>query len=522
MEKPPSLLFFTSSLQSTSTNVLFHSLAKPGHLWLLLLFFVFFTPKLFAQEKTLSINASNFVQEVVKNNFDYKLSSLDEKIKLAIYHETKGQLYISPLNLTYRQNTNEIPGASNSLSFGADWSHVFLRTGSKLSVRLDNTLSKRNPSLLSSQPSSETWRNTIDLIKFEQPFLRNSFFGNYNNRFLDIYRFEVQRSRSDFNLNAEAIVYRALSSFFLYQINVESLKTLELDLIDAKETLVFNRRKERLGTIDEKDLISSEVLTIQIQLQVNSLKKELDLLRNNLLAFIGKSSGDYQKIEISDETKYPKQEYKLSSSYALALENREDYKKIYLDQLAAENSLQVGKLARLPELNATFGLSLIGSGDTLGDSYNDLGFSLDKMDISWGLKFGFYTDLKWYSYAVERAQVLIQQAELNLKKTKLAIYNEVEERILNINNALQQLNDRQRIQNFIRRKYQLSRKDYFNGRIDFSDNINSKKELQTAELDYLTQKLSYQQALLDYQWTTGILLSQFNIKVLDAQAKVPN
>ncbi len=490
---------------------------------LILLAFVSETP--LAAAETLKLNLKSFSQAVIANNLQLQAARQNSSITYAAYEQQRASSYPSLISGDYQYNpliSGDIGGQLSS--FNLSWNTNFI-SGTTLSIGMNNQVNETVSlaSLTATTTSTNTiWSVGIPSITISQKLLNGGFIKGYNSKVLDTLLYTARAEDARYKLEVAATLLSALITYHRYM-NTQALITLyERDLKDVTELFRFNRRKSRLGTLNERDLLSSEILTQETKRTLTSTKNTLAQLRTALFVYMGmKPKTNAAAATLVFTETLPLQHRKTAAEVLLpaALAAREDYQALQTSLISAQNELTVARLARLPSLDLSLSATLIGSGDTFTASYNNIAPSdINHYNVTVGLEFSAYTDSKWYKAQTQTAALSVKQLESQLQELQLNILQELQNNLIALSESRQLLTSSREILELTRKRYAAVSKDYKDGRVDFEINVAVKRELFRARTAYLNSKFSYESNLLNYQYLTGELNKLYNINALSHPA----
>ena len=467
-----------------------------------------------------------YLDKLKKNNLQKQINALNPSIQRAVYKEAKYTSgYLGSFSANYSQNETDAPrslvNTGERVSFDFGWNYRVLESGTALSATLRNNFIK-NQTPLPTTTSGETWLNTISL-RVEQPLLSRGFIFRENERYLDANKFTAQLAESRFNQNYANLVYQAVFLYWQYRINLENFTFQKQSLADSRRILAFNKRKLQLEAISEVDVLENESQIINARIQLSQTEKTLQLLKENILFFMGvplRNNGEITLV-FEDELVVEKIDTTDEEVFNEALNNRNEFKDLAIQSESARNALVLGRLSFIPRLNFFMQYDIIGSGDTYGAAFSDMGFNLERNDLKWGLNFSFNTDIGAYRVPLERPSLLVTQAEKNYDLFLETLRKDVRQRVRELNNDYENYVQNRKNLALQRRKFRLSLTKYRRGEINFAIHINNKNTFNAAQIAYLNSKLAYLQSYLNLEVVQGTLLKRFNLEKIPISEDIP-
>ncbi|BBM88999.1 hypothetical protein COTS27_00686 [Spirochaetota bacterium] len=468
----------------------------------LLLVGIFGLTHLNAQQK-LSYTVDSFSSDVISNNLQVQINKIEPEqlYKNYLLQKSDRVPHSFNVNLSYSPFflTSPVVG-----SLSAAWQANFL-TGTTLSLGFSGQHTK---------PSADENLFVVGTpeVTLRQSFLRNSFINNQIRKELYPALYNARASEENTQHLVATTLFNALTTYHQYLVNQELITLLERDQRDVASILRFNKRKSRLGALRESDLLSSEILNIEAGNALINARTANERLKNNLILFLGKSPKDEYEIVLTDSIPLAKPEIDKTIISQAAITNRRDYKALMTQLASARNSLAVSKFKKLPTLDLEISTSLLGTGSSFVDSFGNINAgSGSNYNVNIGLNFGFRTDGRWYRSVAAGSEREVIKTELQLLQLKENIEAEIENILIVLEQNHTIFTKNKRLLDLTQNRYRMIRKDYYEGIVDFTTNVNVKRELINARSTYLNSKLMYEISLLEFQYLTGQFHDIYNI-----------
>ena len=132
------------------------------------------------------------------------------------------------------------------------------------------------------------------------------------------------------------------------------------------------------------------------------------------------------------------------------------------------------------------------------------------------LEYSFGANVKGALYGfgtfTKRPKNALHLSNIHLRKVKNNIYREIEkdnQKAVTLKETLSQIKN---ILSLHKKRHVLTKKHYMQGRINYSDYLNSSKELQFAQKSYLTAFFNLQMTYLKQNMSNGTFLNSETIK----------
>ena len=279
----------------------------------------------------------------------------------------------------------------------------------------------------------------------------------------------------------------------------------------------------RNSTLNRKDLLANQSQVLQNQISLEETELNQKILFETLLGHINikPNSEQAKRISFEDELVLPDSlELDPDQAYENALSQRSDLLAIKLEIEAAKNAIRLGKSYLFPTLNAFVGVDFLGQGEDIAGTFNyDISDS-NGIDIKWGLNFLMYLDALSYRITTTRPQLQLIQAMQKLSLQENSIKNSINSSVLLVDQAFKVLKQREIIRRYMSDRYAISRKDYVNGKIDFSQHLQNSIDIQTARINFQVSKIDFYSKLLNHYFLEGTLLERYNLTGMPVDGKL--
>ena len=290
------------------------------------------------------------------------------------------------------------------------------------------------------------------------------------------------------------------------QLAFEVVKTFQA-IIQAEKMVAV--REEALASItaalevgrarfDAGDLLKQDLLNLELQQSLSSenliqSRHALELTRRSFLNLLGLQEG---QIAIDPESG-SKQEIPKAFDY----HNRHELKKLEAIEQAALAELKKAQGGKLPSV------------DTFAGYQMDTGTVLDETGDSWmaGIRMNYTLfDGRKTSSQITIAQLKLQEIQGLRKKTELALNLEVQQALLDYEQAKKRLSVTRKMVGVATEVIRLSRARFSEGVILSSDLIDFEMRLSDAQARKLAAKAGYRVAIANLRRATG--LEQFHME----------
>ena len=482
-------------------------------LFLFLLLFIFLESN--ENEKQITLTLEEYLNKVINNYNKIKISKLSTLIKEALIEEHKAINYGSRFKLGADQTTTEITGKP-TLGMNLSWMIDFI-SGTKFDVKLNQ--SKSETTVLSGKdakgnPQTKTvdmWNSTLSTT-VKQSLVLNNYFHNKLKLEPKILNFEKQKI--EYNKLLASIILEAITTYWKYKINKEQYDISKKALEDSVKLLDFNKRKQRIGTAKKTDIEINEILLIRSKDDLRNALENIQKLKDSIAYLIGIEI-DNNDIDFifKDELISNKIDLDKEKIYRTAFNKRDDWQLANMDLIIAKNAYKIALYNLWPSFDVFATYSLFGKDEEYGKTFSKMEFKPESSELKIGATFSFSTSVSFYTLVDKRPVYAIESANINLNDLNQSIKKELNKKILEVSSAYESLNSSSKVLKLRESIYFSGRKDYFNGIINSSRNVENKNNLRLASKNYLQNKLKYQQVILALELAEGILLEKYNINI---------
>ena len=488
------------------------------------LFSIFLIVAQSLQAQNVVYNLSNFAREVFIKNPQIKVDEVDPKLQEAIFLENYKIKFNSSLSAGYNQKTNTGTNPTNTLSLGTEFQYTFAPVSTKVTVGLNVTsLDITTEGANAADPIQTSLATSVTSLSITQPLLFGGLAYISPQRQLDIDRYLTRIQRAAFNSKLNGNILKSLIDYHRYLVNKDLIFSSKRSLANSREILAFNRKKVRNSTLNRKDLLANQSQVLQNQISLEETELNQKILFETLLGYINikPNSEQAKRISFEDELVLPDSlELDPDQAYENALSQRSDLLAIKLEIEAAKNAIRLGKAYLFPTLNASIGVDFLGQGEDIAGTFNyDISDS-NGIDIKWGLNFLMYLDALSYRITTTRPQLQLIQAMQKLSLQESSIKNSINSSVLLVNQAFKVLKQREIIRRYMSDRYAISRKDYVNGKIDFSQHLQNSIDIQTARINFQVSKIDFYSKLLNHYFLEGTLLERYNLTGMPVDGKL--
>lgn len=456
---------------------------------------------------TVELTLEEYLKQVRANNPKIKIEELKPAISGTILEEetiTKG--FGGNLAANYSQNHSDsiLSPENKILNYG--WSYKLFPTGTQFGINFNNTQAPVN--------GEDQWKTTAGFTITQPLLFGGLLFDNQNT--IDIKRYDYEISKVTFDSAVENIISQSLNLYWQY-ILTQEINDLSKELLkNSEDLLIFNQQRVSIGTVSESDILNSKSQIIKNKIDVQNSDNSLKQLKESILYNIGYINPLNTEVElkINDTHDVVANEVTYANAYATAQKERNEFELYSLQIAAAENALDLGWKNLFPQLNAFITYSFLGRDTSLGGSFGKAfdGLSLNNTDIKWGFTFNINTEINKYQIAQQRPRQIKSQVRRSLIDFQYTLRNDLRVKIRSLNNAYDVVLKNQEIVILTRNRYNIARKEYEIGKLDFTRLVNIEQELKQATISYLNSKLSYFNAKLALDLAQGTIQKEYGLE----------
>lgn len=405
-----------------------------------------------AQYKETISSVQQAISLALKNNSNVITAYLD-KVKA---QEKVSEVYSENLVPTLTLNSRYIRNFK---------SQIFYIAGEQFAIGTDNTFT-----------------NQIDLVE-PIPILGTPVFSGI--RIAEYY----EKNQAENILNVENTVRADVKkAYYTVLLTKAVVDVNQLTLENAQENFDVVNSKYVNGVATEFDYLRARVRVENSIPELDQSNRNYEISRKALINAIGlKSTED---IQVVDELTYDSTEVWANEDYLIS-KISEDYVQVRQLRIAKdinEELVKVDKANYLPKLNV-FGQYVLGTGENDGQSISNYRFY---NTLNAGI--GLYWDLNLFrnSHKVKQSEIEVKktQEQINDVKQKLKLLSQ--SAIIAIEDAKQRIQSQRSTLSLAERSLELANASYRAGALNQID-------VQAAELSLSQTRLSYLQAIYDYQ-----------------------
>ncbi len=496
-------------------------------------------------EKTISLSLEQCIMKALENNLSVAISVLSPQLSEISLVASKEKWLPS---LSFGFNLRDTSQASYSFldasdavntvnrTFSGDFSQL-LPTGGTLTLSVDGDKTDSNRSFQSINPR---YGGTLS-FNFNQPLLRN--FGiKMNRREIVIAQNNLDISELDFKTSLQNTVYSIEEAYWNLVYSIENLNVRQQSLQLAEDLLEKNRRAVEVGTMAPIDVLSAESTVASRRADIIETRAQVKNYEDNLKTLINlaaeRDDVDLLTILPTDQPGLERVLVSLDQALATALDNRADLQSTKLDIKNSELNVSWAKNQMLPGLSLSARYWSPGiTGDQIVYQGNPLlgiishtipGSPSDAWKDAFGLKYGNLSLSLNLDIPLDSifTQTTLLQAKVNLERAMLQMKNQEQQIFQEIRNAVRAVETNwERVQAYkvaadlARRQLEGEEERLKVGLTTPYFVLQYQRDLRNAQIMELRSIMDYNLSLARLQRSTGVILSEKNISVMDVLGK---
>jgi len=291
------------------------------------------------------------------------------------------------------------------------------------------------------------------------------------------------------NRQRQIVVFQVASQFLAYIQAVEQIKVQQENLLAATQLLSQIEEFVRVGTRPISDLYQQQANVEQAELTILQTEQLVQISEANLLQILRLDPlGSYEFIvpDLTEDAFIP-QEFNLTDLYMRAQRQRGDLRAQEVAVEAAAQGLRVARSSSLPQLSFS-----AGAGSSFNSGIEQVGF-FDQLDqnrsqsISLSLNLPIFNRFRTRTQ-VQRAQVSLDNAKLNVEAIEQQIGVEIRQAYLDYLTAEKQLDVSRRQLEFREQALEAARERYNVGAATLVELTQSQSDFVQASQDEVSAR----------------------------------
>ncbi len=478
---------------------------------LLFIFFIFI-PSFFYGSQILSLRDSIYMalnnNTDIKNAFkSYEQNKLDQLKTLS--------MYIPNIGLNYTTSSINEPNVSQTFSSYPIDNNSFnpyisfmLPGGGHIKAEYKSDYSKSNPKIMPGFTASPESYTRKFMISFSQPLLQNLLLIPYDINILRMAKYSKNIAKLAVLQAADNIAYTSAVTYINIFINKLNLKVMESSLKRAELLLKKNKKKKKLGLVENTDILNSSASLKKRYSDLMLTKNQIRELKDNLKLLINTEHFFVISTNIKIKNQTNTLQIDVQKEVETAYKNRIDLKILeqqkYIQKLRILNS----KSKLFPQLNLIGSYSYYGNAANEEDSSGAL-YNGDNKSWTIGINLSYPIYPKSPISELKKVKLELDKLDNSIKKKKLEIANQIRFRVNSIRvnqNRIKLLEERIILQ---KQKLKEEEQKYKIGRSSTQIILMYQDDIESAETEYLRVKLNYYISLLALEYNKGTFLKSY-------------
>lgn len=443
------------------------------------------------------------------------------EVKLAKLEAEKGQTHVNSAESTFdttatatadwkddrdKSTSTSLVGTKNiTENFNAGLTKKIM-TGTSFDLQFKNVHKETDAT---SAALKTYWDPKLEL-NITQPILKN-FFGvnDRNNLKIGELKNILSRYRSEDQL--ETALSQISKLYWDFSAAQESLHIKKEALEHAKKLHAANKKKLKLGTLEETDLLASEANVLSRENDTLIAQNTWELAHENLkVALEEKTSLIFVP---KDPVTFQEETLELSKSIEEAFKNKKEYL-VAQKELEQKNiSLSISKNSLFPQIDLVATLASNGLDKDYPKAVNDIG-SLNYPTYYAGItfKFPFENNLAKSTYDQNRIEKLT--ALYKFQKLQNEIHLDIAQHLKTLTTFALKAQTSEKITALLKKKMLEEEKKFNQGRSSINFVIQFQEDTLNSSIQKIQATLDYEKARLDFKKAQGTLLDELLKKAL--------
>ena len=443
------------------------------------------------------------------------------EVKLAQLEAEKGQTHIDSAESTFDTTASATADwkedrdkpASTSLSgtktitgnLNAGLTKKII-TGTTLDLQFKNIYKETDAT---SSALKTYWDPKLEL-NITQPILKN-FFGVNDRNNLKVGELKNLLSRYRSQDQMETALSQISKLYLDFSAAEETLHIKKEALEHAKKLYAANKKKLKLGTIEETDLLASEANVLSRENDTLISKNNWELAHENLKVALEEKTAVV--FVPKDPVTFHEETFELAKSIEEAFKNRKEYLVAQKDLEQKNISLSVSNNSLFPQLDLVATLASNGLDNDYPKAVNDIG-SLNYPTYYAGITFKFPLENNSAKSTYDQNRIEKLTALYTFQKLQNEIHLDMAQHLKTLTTFALKAKSTDQI-NALRRKKMLEEEKKFNqGRSSINFVIQFQEDYLNSSIQKIQAMVDYEKEKLDFKKAQGTLLDEILKKTL--------
>ncbi len=381
-----------------------------------------------------------------------------------------------------------------------------MMTGTNLDFQFKNVYKETNASL-STLPTY--WDPKLEL-NITQPLLKN-FFGINDRNNLKVGEFKNILSRYRSQDQLETALSNISKLYLDFSAAQEILHIKKEALEHAKKLYAANKKKFKLGTIEETDLLASEANVLSRDNDTLIAKNNWELAHENLkVALEEKTSLIFTP---KDPVSFQEETFELSKSIEEAFKNRKEYLTAQKELEQKNISLSISKNSLFPQIDLVATLASNGLDKDYPKAVNDID-SLNFPTYYAGITFKFPLENNSAQSTYDQNRIEKLTALYTLQKLENEIHLDITQHLKTLTIVALKAKSTKKINTLLKKKMLEEEKKFNQGRSSINFVIQFQEDYLNSSIQKIQAMVDYEKTKLDFKKAKGSLLDELLKKTL--------
>lgn len=353
------------------------------------------------------------------------------------------------------------------------------------------------------------WDPKLEL-NITQPLLKN-FFGvnDRNNLKVGELKNILSHTRSEDQL--ETTLSNISKLYWDFSAAEESLHIKKEALEHAKKLYAANKKKLKLGTIEETDLLASQANVLSRENDYLIAKNNWEWVHENLkVALEEKTSIVFVP---KDPVAFQEETFELSKSIEESFKNRKEYL-VAQKELEQKNlSLSVSKNSLFPQIDLVATLASNGLNKEYSQAIDDIG-SLNYPTTYAGITFKFPLENNAAHSAYDQSRIDKLTALYKFQKLQNEIHLDMAQHLKTLTTFALKAKSTEKINALLKKKMLEEEKKFNQGRSSINFVIQFQEDYLNSSIQKIEARVDYEKTKLDFKKAQGTLLDELLKKAL--------
>ena len=458
-------------------------------------------------DKSIGLSLAEVSQLALENNLDIQIAKYDAYIKRNDYLDAVS-IFDTILSGSF-SFTDDQTRSSSIFSGTKSTTHDYkfglskkIPSGTSLGIEFQNTRSWSDSSYASVNPAHDARIK----LSISQPIGKN-FFGLIDRGNIKITKLDIANSDYTSLNRIESDLADIQKAFWKLNL-VESQKAIKEGMLKkAQELYAIYKDKHQIGLVEDPGLFAAQA---NVNIRKNELlisQEQVKIAKNELLLKLNEEDLNlniYPREGLSVDTG----RIDLVSALKDAVEKSRDYLKAKNDLEAKNIKLEMKKNSLWPEIDIEASFIRNGISQNYSQAWESIADE-DNPQVYLGVKFSLPLENRQAKGEFESARLEKAKYILLLKKVEREILTQLNNRVMQVNTAIERVATNQEIVELQDKKLKAEERRFQFGRSSSDLLIRYQEDLLEAQLALVNSLYEYKIALIDLKLAQNALLDEY-------------